>query len=94
MKYYKIYDIVLAQNKTGSKDIRILKFSGRVDKWKGLDTEYMSKKDTVTKAFMRENTVFADAFNYLSFNGEKVIQPEQLQEFDTTELAQQINSGQ
>ena len=23
----------------------------------------MSKKDTVTKAFMRENTVFADAFN-------------------------------
>jgi len=31
----------------------------------------MSKKDTVTKAFMRENTVFADAFNYLIFNGKK-----------------------
>lgn len=44
----------------------------------------MSKKDTVTKAFMRENTVFADAFNYLIFNGKKVIQPEQLQELDTT----------
>ena len=40
----------------------------------------MSKKDTVTKAFMRENTVFADAFNYLIFNGKKVIQPERLQE--------------
>ena len=53
----------------------------------------MSKKDTVTKAFMRENTVFADAFNYLIFNGEKVIQPEKLQELDTTELAQLIVKG-
>ena len=50
----------------------------------------MSKKDIVTKAFMRENTVFADAFNYLIFNGEKIIQPEQLQELDTTELVQLI----
>lgn len=47
----------------------------------------MSKKDTVTKAFMRENTVFADAFNYLIFNGKKVIQPERLQELDTTGAA-------
>ena len=53
----------------------------------------MSKKDTVTKAFMRENTVFADAFNYLIFNGKKVIQPEQLQELDTTELVQLIAKG-
>ena len=40
----------------------------------------MSKKDTVTKAFMRENAVFADAFNYRIFNGKKVIQPERLRE--------------
>ena len=53
----------------------------------------MSKKDTVTKAFMRENTVFADAFNYLIFNGKKVIQPERLQELDTTELVQLIAKG-
>ncbi len=53
----------------------------------------MSKKDTVTKAFMRENTVFADAFNYLIFNGEKVIQPERLQELDTTELVQLTVKG-
>ncbi len=53
----------------------------------------MSKKDTVTKTFMRENTVFADAFNYLIFNGKKVIQPEQLQELDTTELVQLIAKG-
>lgn len=53
----------------------------------------MSKKDTVTKAFMRENTVFADAFNYLIFNVKKVIQPERLQELDTTELVQLIAKG-
>ena len=54
----------------------------------------MSKKDTVTKTFMRENTVFADAFNYLIFNGKKVIQPERLQELDTTELVQLIAKGE
>lgn len=53
----------------------------------------MSKKDTVIKTFMRENTVFADAFNYLIFNGKKVIQPERLQELDTTELVQLIAKG-
>jgi len=50
-----------------------------VDKRKGQGKEQMSKKDTVTKAFMRENTVFADAFNYLIFNGKKVIQTELVQ---------------
>ena len=53
----------------------------------------MSKKDTVTKAFMRENAVFADAFNYMIFNGKKVIQPEQLRELDTTELVQLVVKG-
>ena len=53
----------------------------------------MSKKDTVTKAFIRENAVFADAFNYLIFNGEKVIQPERLRELDTTELVQLVVKG-
>lgn len=64
-----------------------------MDKRKGQGKEQMSKKDTVTKAFMRENTVFADAFNYLIFNGKKVIQPERLQELDTTELVQLIAKG-
>ena len=59
-----------------------------MDKRKGQGKEQMSKKDTVTKAFMRENTVFADAFNYLIFNGKKVIQPERLQELDKREKQQ------
>lgn len=64
-----------------------------MDKRKRQGKEQMSKKDTVTKTFMRENTVFADAFNYLIFNGKKVIQPERLQELDTTELVQLIAKG-
>ena len=42
--------------------------------------------DTVTKQYMRENTVFADAFNFLLYDGENVIRPEKLKELDTTEL--------
>lgn len=29
----------------------------------------MGAADTVTKAYMRENTIFADAFNYLIYGG-------------------------
>ncbi len=47
----------------------------------------MGKADTVTKAYMRENTVFADAFNFLIYGGKKVIEPENLKELDTTEIA-------
>lgn len=52
----------------------------------------MRKKDTETKAYMRENKVFADAFNYLIYNGRKEIRPENLKELDTTELVQLVAS--
>lgn len=47
----------------------------------------MGAADTVTKAYMRENSVFADAFNYIIYDGRKVIDPDNLQELDTTEIA-------
>lgn len=47
----------------------------------------MGKKDTITKNHMKENRVFADAFNYLLYNGQQMIQPEKLREIDTTEMA-------
>lgn len=47
----------------------------------------MGAADTVTKAYMKENTVFADAFNYLLYRGRAVVDPTQLQELDTTEIA-------
>ena len=36
---------------------------------------------------MKENRVFADAFNYLLYNGQQMIQPEKLREIDTIEMA-------
>ena len=47
----------------------------------------MGLADTVTKAYMKDNSVFADAFNYLIYGGEAVVDPKQLQELDTTEVA-------
>ena len=47
----------------------------------------MGFADTVTKAYMKDNTVFADAFNYLIYGGKAVVDPKQLQELDTTEIA-------
>lgn len=47
----------------------------------------MGAADTVTKAYMRENTIFADAFNYLIYGGRRVIDPNSLKELDTTEIA-------
>ena len=47
----------------------------------------MGRKDTVTKAYMRNNSVFANAFNYLIYGGKTVVDPEKLHELDTTEIA-------
>ena len=47
----------------------------------------MGKVDTVTKAYMRKNNFFADAFNYLIYDGKPVVNPDQLRELDTTEIA-------
>ena len=44
----------------------------------------MGQKDTVTKDYIRNAEVFADAFNYLIYGGEKVIIPESLHELDST----------
>ena len=47
----------------------------------------MGFTDTVTKSYIRENTVFADAFNYLLYDGKQIIKPENLHTKDITEIA-------
>ena len=47
----------------------------------------MGKIDTVTKDYMRKNTVFADACNYFIYGGRQIVDPDKLQELDTTEIA-------
>ncbi len=44
----------------------------------------MGIKDTITKEYMANNKIFADAFNYFIYNGEQVIKPENLKPLDTT----------
>ena len=48
--------------------------------------ESLGVKDTVTTKYMRQNEVFADAFNYFVYGGEQVINPESLEELDTREI--------
>ena len=43
----------------------------------------MGKADIVTKEYMREPHVFADAFNFLLYDGRHVIKPSELKELDT-----------
>ena len=46
-----------------------------------------NEKDTLTKAYMERPDVFADAFNFLIYDGEPVIRPEALREMDAAALA-------
>ena len=47
----------------------------------------MGRADTATINFMRQNDVFADAFNFFLYQGYPVIDPGQLRELDPAELA-------
>ncbi|MCD7761847.1 MAG: Rpn family recombination-promoting nuclease/putative transposase [Lachnospiraceae bacterium] len=46
----------------------------------------MADTDTLTKKFVKDREVFADAFNYFLHDGKNVIKPEQLKAADTTEV--------
>nr|WP_296480441.1 Rpn family recombination-promoting nuclease/putative transposase [uncultured Acetatifactor sp.] len=46
----------------------------------------MGKIDTITKMYMGNPIVFADAFNQFLYHGEQKIDPAQLAELDTTEI--------
>mgnify|MGYP004490225365 FL=1 len=52
---------------------------------------YIGAIDAITKAYIRKNEVFADAFNYFMYDGVQVIQPERLKELDSTEIAILLN---
>ncbi|MCD7846303.1 MAG: Rpn family recombination-promoting nuclease/putative transposase [Oscillospiraceae bacterium] len=46
----------------------------------------LGAKDTATAKYMRNNKVFADAFNYLIYGGKQTIDPDSLVELDTREI--------
>ena len=45
----------------------------------------MGTADMITKRVYAENARFADTFNYLIYNGKKVINPAKLKEIDPTD---------
>ena len=47
----------------------------------------MAAQDTIGKWYMSDNAIFADAFNFLLYDGEPVIRPEDLRDADTAEIA-------
>ena len=54
---------------------------------------YIGAIDAITKAYIRKNEVFADAFNYFMYDGAQMIQPDQLRELDPTEIAILFNEN-
>ena len=46
----------------------------------------MDEKDIIIKDYMQDREIFADAFNFLIYNGKQVIKPEQLNPLDTTSI--------
>ena len=46
----------------------------------------LGKVNVVTKEYMQNNAVFADACNYFIYGGQQVIRPEQLHEMDPEEI--------
>ena len=53
----------------------------------------MAEKDTVTKDYMQDRETFADAFNFLLYNGRQVIMAEQLKPLDTTSIVLPYGEG-
>ena len=53
----------------------------------------MAAKDIVTKEYMKDAAVFADAFNYLLFDGQQIIEPSKLRAMDTTEIGMPYGEG-
>jgi len=43
--------------------------------------------DTEGKQYLSQSNIFADAFNYLLYDGEEIIKAEELKELDTTQIA-------
>ena len=47
----------------------------------------MGALDAEAKRYLGKKDAFADAFNYLIYGGEQVIEPDQLREMDTSQIA-------
>jgi hypothetical protein len=49
--------------------------------------EKLADKDAITKEYMQDNEIFADAFNFYMYDGDQIIDPDRLRPLDTTSIA-------
>lgn len=53
----------------------------------------LGKIDTITKEYMKDPVIFADAFNKFLYHGKQVINPDKLTEMDSTEIVVPYGEG-
>ena len=53
----------------------------------------MGKRDIITKDYMKDNKIFADAFNFLIYGGRQVIAPEKLHSMDSVQVMIPYGTG-
>ena len=90
LRYLCLWKEFPAATKTGkivADRMRQLRLADRQQHLEYREEQGTGQADTVTKAYMRGNAVFADAFNYLLYDGRAVIDPHNLKEIDPTEIA-------
>lgn len=58
-----------------------------------MEVMHLGKLDTEGKQYVNSSRIFADAFNYLIYGGEQVIDPTKLRSVDTTEIAIPYGNG-
>ena len=90
LQYLCLWKEFPAATKTGkivADRMRQLRLADRQQHLEYREEQGTGQADTVTKAYMRGNAVFADAFNYLLYDGRAVIDPHNLKEIDPTEIA-------
>ena len=90
LRYLCLWKEFPAATKTGkivADRMRQLRLADRQQHLEYREEQGTGQADTVTKAYMRGNAVFADAFNYLLYDGRAVIDPHDLKEIDPTEIA-------
>ena len=57
-------------------------------------TIHFGKKDKITNAFLPDNHMFANLCNFYLFDGQPVINSDELSEQDTSELIEAISSAE
>lgn len=54
----------------------------------------MGQADTITRRYMSDNAVFADAFNFFVYGGKSIIQPDQLHPLDAIAVETMFNGNE